>query len=78
PKAIVAMLIANFELEETDVYRCDGPVNIIRAGTIYDGLERPELKFPRFIPQLPPAFVGARCKFDVLRQRDVLLHHPYE
>jgi len=78
PKAIVAMLIANFELEETDVYRCDGPVNIIRAGTIYDGLDRPELKFPRFIPQLPPAFVGARCKFDVLRQRDVLLHHPYE
>ncbi|AIF48942.1 polyphosphate kinase 1 [Dyella japonica] len=78
PKAIVAMLIANFELEETDVYRCDGPVNIIRAGTIYDGLERPELKFPRFISQLPPAFVGARCKFDVLRQRDVLLHHPYE
>jgi polyphosphate kinase len=78
PKAIVAMLIANFELEETDVYRCDGPVNIIRAGTIYDGLERPELKFPRFIPQLPPAFVGARCKFDVLRQCDVLLHHPYE
>lgn len=78
PKAIVAMLIANFELEETDVYRCDGPVNIIRAGTIYDGLDRPELKFPRFIPQLPPAFIGARCKFDVLRQRDVLLHHPYE
>jgi len=74
----VAMLIANFELEETDVYRCDGPVNIIRAGTIYDGLDRPELKFPRFIPQLPPVFVGARCKFDVLRQRDVLLHHPYE
>jgi polyphosphate kinase len=78
PKAIVAMLIANFELEETDVYRCDGPVNIIRAGTIYDGLERPELKFPRFIPQLPEAFNGKRCKFEVLRQRDVLLHHPYE
>ncbi|QNK02322.1 polyphosphate kinase 1 [Dyella telluris] len=78
PKAIVAMLIANFELEETDVYRCDGPVNIIRAGTIYDGLDRPELKFPRFIPQLPAAFNGTLCKFDVLRQRDVLLHHPYE
>jgi len=78
PKAIVAMLIANFELEETDVYRCDGPVNIIRAGTIYDGLDRPELKFPRFIPQLPAAFNGSRCKFEVLRQRDVLLHHPYE
>lgn len=78
PKAIVSMLIANFELEETDVYRCDGPVNIIRAGTIYDGLDRPELKFPRFIPKLPAAFDANRCKFEVLRQRDVLMHHPYE
>jgi polyphosphate kinase len=78
PKAIVQMLIANFELEETDVYRCDGPVNIIRAATVYEGLDRPELKFPRFNPQLPAAFKDARCKFEVLRQRDVLLHHPYE
>ncbi|WP_199100836.1 polyphosphate kinase 1 [Dyella sp. ASV21] len=78
PKSIVSMLIANFELEETDVYRCDGPVNIIRAGTIYDGLDRPELKFPRFVPLLPAAFKDNRCKFEVLRQRDVLLHHPYE
>jgi polyphosphate kinase len=78
PKAIASMLIANFELEETDVYRCDGPVNIIRAGTIYDGLDRPDLKFPRFIPQLPAVFNASRCKFEVLRQRDVLLHHPYE
>ena len=78
PKAIAAMLVANFELEETDVYRCDGPVNILRVGTIFDGLDRPELKFPRFIPQLPAAFNANRCKFEVLRQRDVLLHHPYE
>ncbi len=78
PKSIASMLITNFELEESDVYRCDGPVNIIRAGTIYDGLDRPELKFPRFIPQLPAAFNASRCKFEVLRQRDVLMHHPYE
>jgi polyphosphate kinase len=78
PKAIVSMLTANFELEDTDVYRCNGPVNIIRAGIIYDQLDRPELKFPRFTPQLPHAFDDVKCKFDVLRQRDVLMHHPYE
>jgi polyphosphate kinase len=78
PQAIVSMLIANFELEETDVYRCDGPVNIIRAGMVYDQLDRPELKFPRFTPRQPAALAGARSIFDVLGQRDVLLHHPYE
>jgi polyphosphate kinase len=36
PKAITAMLISNFQLEDTDVYRCDGPVNIIRGQLIYD------------------------------------------
>ena len=78
PKAITAMLIHNFQLEETDVYRCDGPVNIIRAGLIYDWLDRPELKFPRFNPQLPAALESARNKFDLISQRDVLLHHPYQ
>ena len=78
PKAITAMLIHNFELEEADVYRCDGPVNIIRAGLLYDWLDRPELKFPRFNPQLPPALEAARNKFDLIGQRDVLLHHPYQ
>ncbi|HEY9469987.1 MAG TPA: hypothetical protein VIQ76_10285, partial [Propionibacteriaceae bacterium] len=42
PKSITAMLVGNFELEEADVYRCNGPVNIIRAGLIYDWLERPD------------------------------------
>lgn len=78
PKAITAMLIENFQLEETDVYRCDGPVNIIRAGLIYDWLDRPELKFPRFNPQLPSALESGRSKFDLIGQRDVLLHHPYQ
>ena len=78
PKAITAMLIHNFQLEETDVYRCDGPVNIIRAGLIYDWIDRPELKYPRFNPQLPAALESTRNKFDLISQRDVLLHHPYQ
>ena len=78
PQAITAMLTQNFQLEEADVYRCDGPVNIIRAGLIYDWLERPELKYPRFIPQLPAGLETSRDKFEQIAQRDVLLHHPYQ
>ncbi|HTV86686.1 MAG TPA: polyphosphate kinase 1 [Dyella sp.] len=78
PQSIVAMLIGNFELEETDVYRCDGPVNIIRAGLVYDELDRHTLKFPRFVPTLPSALGNSRKLFETLSQRDILLHHPYE
>ncbi|WEN14348.1 polyphosphate kinase 1 [Rhodanobacter sp. AS-Z3] len=78
PKAITGLLVQNFELEEADVYRCDGPVNIIRAALIYDWLDRPELKFPRFNPQLPVSLETSRNKFDIISQRDILLHHPYQ
>jgi polyphosphate kinase len=78
PPSIVSMLISNFQLEETDVYRCNGPVNIIRVGTVYDDIDRPDLKFPRFTPAISPALNGAKRIFDVLSQRDILLHHPYE
>jgi polyphosphate kinase len=78
PKAITAMLTHNFQLEDADVYRCNGPVNIIRAGLIYDWIDRPDLKFPRFNPQLPSALDSSRSKFDLIAQRDVLLHHPYQ
>lgn len=78
PQAITAMLTHNFQLEDADVYRCDGPVNIIRVGLIYDWIDRPELKFPRFTSQLPPALEASRNKFDLIAQHDVLLHHPYQ
>ena len=78
PQAITAMLVQNFQLGEADVYRCDGPVNIIRAGLIYDWLDRPELKFPRFTPQLPPDLDPSHNKFELIAKRDILLHHPYQ
>ena len=78
PQAITAMLTQNFQLEEADVYRCDGPVNIIRAGLICDWVDRPELKYPRFTPQLPTGLETGRDKFELIAQRDVLLHHPYQ
>ncbi|HEV7776201.1 MAG TPA: polyphosphate kinase 1 [Luteibacter sp.] len=78
PKSITDLLVANFQLEEQDVYRCDGPVNIIRAGLVYDQIDRPELKFPRFTPRLTPAFAKDANEFDMLAARDVVLHHPFE
>ncbi|HET7360154.1 MAG TPA: polyphosphate kinase 1 [Rhodanobacteraceae bacterium] len=76
PKPITEMLTTNFGLGEHDVYRCDGPVNIHRAVAIYDQVERPDLKFPRFTPRLAPALTTGI--FDVVGRRDVLLHHPYQ
>jgi len=78
PKDIAEFLMRNFELDPTQVYRCDGPVNIHRVAAIYDQIDRADLKFPRFAPRLPEALGAERGIFDAVSARDILLHHPFE
>ena len=72
------MLVQNFELAEQDVYRCDGPVNVSRITAIYDQVDRPDLKFPPFVPRVLPVVTEEHSLFDAIRERDILLHHPFE
>jgi polyphosphate kinase len=76
PKPIVRTLLQNFGLTENAVYRINGPVNLNRAIQVYDLVDRPELKFPAFKPA--PSGLDEESPFRTLRERDVLLHHPYQ
>ena len=78
PKPITDLLMANFELSEQDVYRCAGPVNLSRVVSIFDQVDRADLKFRPFTPRLSPALAQGANVFEVVGKRDVLLHHPYE
>jgi polyphosphate kinase len=75
---IIERLRVNFELDEDQVFRGEGPVNLSRLMFLYEDVRRPDLKFPPFTPK---SFVISRKStgiFDELRQHDVLLHHPYD
>src|SRR5258706_10187761 len=74
----VDFLLQQFGLSESDLYRCDGPVNLYRLREVTDRVERPDLKYPVFQPAPPPALVGQKDIYAVLKKQDVLLHHPYE
>ncbi|MEP6483000.1 MAG: polyphosphate kinase 1 [Rudaea sp.] len=78
PKVVADFLMRNFELGESEVYRCAGPVNLHRVGAVYDQVDRPDLKFPKFTPRVIPAVVAERSMFDAIAERDILLHHPFE
>ena len=78
PKAITSMLKQNFELTDQDVYRCEGPVNVSRSTAIYDQIDRPDLKYAAFTPRVHPALADEASLFDAIRERDILLHHPFE
>ena len=75
---IVERLRVNFELDEDQVFRDDGPVNLSRLMFFYSDIQRPDLKFPPFAPR--PLHLSRKSTniFDELRQHDVLLHHPYD
>ncbi|MGE0802386.1 MAG: polyphosphate kinase 1 [Lautropia sp.] len=74
---VVALLKQEFQLGDLDCYFVDGAVNLIRLAQVIDVVDRPDLKFPRFEPGLPPAF-RKKDLFDAIAKSDVLLHHPYE
>ncbi|HET6546745.1 MAG TPA: polyphosphate kinase 1 [Rhodanobacteraceae bacterium] len=78
PKTIARALMHNFELAERDVYRCQGPVNVSRIDTIYEQIDRPDLKFAAFTPRVHPAVLAERNLFEAIREHDILLHHPFE
>ncbi len=77
PPEVVEFLLHQFALTALDSYRVPGPVNLNRFSAVYDLAQRPDLKYPPFTPGLPSRLVGATDLFAVIRQRDLLLHHPY-
>jgi polyphosphate kinase len=78
PDDLVAFLAAQFHLSREDVYRCDGPVNLMRLSAVPDLVDRPELKYPGFTPSICARVREAQDMFEAIRQGDLLLHHPFE
>jgi polyphosphate kinase len=71
-------LRVNFELDESQVFRGEGPVNLSRLMYLYEDVQRPDLKFQPFTPK--PLLLSRKSTgiFDELRHHDILLHHPYD
>lgn len=78
PTEIRAQLLENFRLEEDDMYVIDGPLNPTRLMAIYEGDHSPELRDPPFLAPVAAALRDETDLFRAIRERDILLHHPYE
>ena len=76
--AMNSFLLAQFNLDEADLYRVRGPVNLVRLMQVPDWVARDDLKFPPFRPGFPKTLEKRHSIFDDVRANDVLLHHPYQ
>jgi polyphosphate kinase len=76
PDKMLKVLADGVGVDEHDTYRIDGFVDIPDLMQLYS-LDRPELK-DKPIPLVHPAVLTEKKNvFEVLKKRDVLLHHPY-
>ena len=79
PSRIVKYLQRHFRLDDDDVYRVDGPVNLNRLVSIPDQIDRPELKYPPFVPHIPSTYDSGLDIFEHIAQRSpIVFHHPFE
>ena len=78
PDHLARFLLTQFELADDDLYRCAGPVNIMRLASLIDQVEIDALKYPPFVPGPPHRLIGEPDILAAIRQRDILLHHPYQ
>src|SRR5215213_3316160 len=77
PANMIEYLSTSLDLEPDDVYVFDGPLHIQDLMELYD-VDEPELKDKPFAPSMPPWYTEYDNVFDAIRERDRLLHHPYD
>jgi polyphosphate kinase len=75
---IVERLVGTFKLDESLVFRVQGPVNLQRLFHLYEETPRPDLKYPPFVARQIRIGHDADSMFEAIRRQDVMLHHPYD
>jgi polyphosphate kinase len=78
PADLVEYLLNQFQLSEQDLYRVPSMVNLHRLSAVYDLANRPDLKYPAFTPGIPARIAAGADLFAAIRDRDILLHHPFQ
>ncbi|WP_425466917.1 RNA degradosome polyphosphate kinase [Rarobacter faecitabidus] len=79
---VASILTRELGVKASEVYTLPAPLDLTGLNSIAD-IERPNLQFPKFVPttnhQLAEVERATPTNiFSVIRQRDVLLHHPYD
>ena len=79
---MLEMLISELDVSQQEVFRLPTPLDLGGLHAVAD-LDRAELKYQAFLPKTHPHLAEVETAkpadmFAALKQRDVLLHHPYD
>ncbi len=76
PQEMVTYLAHELGLTGDDVYRIEGPINTSDLSALCE-LDRSDLKYRSLRPRTPSRLNGRKTLFEVIKERDLLIHHPY-
>jgi polyphosphate kinase len=87
---VLELLLRELDMDPSEVLRVNGLLDLSALWRLHDDLDRPDLKDRPFVPATHPRFIDAetprglgvsdtnrRSVFAMLRDGDVLVHHPY-
>ncbi|MFC5906097.1 RNA degradosome polyphosphate kinase [Streptacidiphilus monticola] len=79
---VLDLLVRELNISEAEVYPLPGPLDLTGLFAIAS-LDRPELKYQPFVPVTARGLTDVESAsqpdiFAAVRERDVLLHHPYD
>ena len=77
PEVLIHYLTQSLDLLPEDVYKVDGPLAIQDLMSLYE-LDRPDLKDEPFAPRKSERLASGKSIFEVIKQGDVMVHHPYD
>ncbi len=81
PAGVRELLLAELELGADDVYESSAPLGLGQLWALHS-IDRPDLHESPWVPMTPPRLAtagdGPVDLFSVLRERNVLVHHPYD
>jgi polyphosphate kinase len=73
-----ATLCQHLDLAPEHSFSLPTPLNLSRLMSLYEQVDRPDLKYPPYVPGVSPALRSNKAIFDAIREHDHLLHHPYD
>ncbi|GGO77751.1 polyphosphate kinase [Marinobacterium nitratireducens] len=78
PEEFISFLQEEFTLNDSQVYRVDGPVNLTRLMAVRDLVDRSDLRWKPFSPGIPNKLRNEKTVFESIAANEQLLLHPFQ
>ncbi len=75
---ILDFLKTSLNLNQRSIYKISGPIDLTFLNNLYSLENTEHLKYSPYEPRTPKDLLGVTNIFDAIKERDIILSHPFE